>query len=101
MESETIVKKVELGTEVPLLAKCFNDIFAHVKDLAESIHSNQTGAFRYTSQRGNQYVMVVIHLDANCIFCESMKNRTEGETIKAYKKIINRMKTAGLELKTH
>jgi hypothetical protein len=45
--------------------------------------------------------MVAIHLDANYIFCESMKNRTEGEMIKAYQKIINRMKTAGLGLKTH
>ena len=30
-----------------------------------------------------------------------MKNRTKGEMIKAYQKIINRMKTAGLGLKTH
>jgi hypothetical protein len=30
-----------------------------------------------------------------------MKNRTEGEMIKTYQKIINRMKTAGLGLKTH
>ena len=47
VESETIVKiKVEPGTDVPLPAKCFNNIFVHVKDLAESIHSDQTGAFR-------------------------------------------------------
>jgi hypothetical protein len=47
VESETIVEiKVEPGTEVPLPAKRFNDIFVHVKDLAESIHSDQTGAFR-------------------------------------------------------
>jgi hypothetical protein len=102
VESETIVKiKVEPGTEVPLPAKCFNDIFIRIEDLAESIHSDQTGAFSYPSQRGNRYVMVAIHLDANYIFCESMKNRTEGEMIKAYQKIINRMKTAGLGLKTH
>ncbi len=47
VESETIVNiKVEPGTEVPLPAKRFNDICVHVKDLAESIHSDQTGAFR-------------------------------------------------------
>jgi site-specific DNA-adenine methylase len=45
--------------------------------------------------------MVAIHLDANYIFNEPMKNRTEGEMIKAYQKIINRMKAAGLGLKTH
>jgi hypothetical protein len=57
--------------------------------LAKSIHSDQTGAFLYTSQHGNHYVMIVIHLDANCIFCKPMKNRSEDEMIEAYKKIIN------------
>ncbi len=87
--------------EVPSPAKCFNEIFVRIEDLADSIHSDQTGAFPYTSQRGNRYVMVAIHLDANYIFNEPMKNRTEGEMIKAYQKIINRMKAAGLGLKTH
>ena len=86
---------------MPSLAKRFNDVFVRVKDLAESIHSDQTGAFPYTSQRGNQYVMVAIHLDANYIFNEPMKNRTEGEMIKAYQIIINRIKAAELGLKTH
>jgi len=100
-ESEKIVKiKVEPGTEMPSLAKRFSNIFVRVEDLAESIHSDQTGAFPYTSQCGNRYVMVSIHLDANYIFNEPMKNRTEGEMIKAYQKIINRMKAAGLGLKT-
>jgi hypothetical protein len=30
--------------------------------------------------------MVGIHIDANYIFCETMKNRTEGEMINAYQK---------------
>jgi hypothetical protein len=46
VESEKLVKiKVEPGTEEVLPAKRHNGIFVHVKDLAESIHSNQTGAF--------------------------------------------------------
>jgi hypothetical protein len=50
VESEKLVKiKVEPGTEEVLPAK-LQDIFVHVKDLAESIHSNQTGAFLYTFQ---------------------------------------------------
>ena len=103
VESEITANiKVEPGMTVTLLpAKRSNDIFVRVEDLAESIHSDQTGAFPYTSQRGNRYLMVAIHLDANYIFCETMKNRTEGEMIKAYQKIINRMKAAGLGLKTH
>ena len=45
--------------------------------------------------------MVGIHLDANYIFCETMKNRTEGEMITAYQKMVDRMILAGLGLKHH
>jgi len=45
--------------------------------------------------------MIGIHIDANYIFCETMKNRTEGETINAYQKMVDRMLLAGLGLKHH
>jgi hypothetical protein len=45
--------------------------------------------------------MVGIHIDANYIFCEKMKNRTEGEMINAYQKMVDRMQLAGLGLKHH
>jgi hypothetical protein len=45
--------------------------------------------------------MIAIHLDADYILCEPMKNRTEEEMIDVYQKIINRMKAAGLGLKFH
>jgi hypothetical protein len=76
-----------------------NDIFVHVEDLNEEIHTDQTGAFPHTSQRGNRYIIVAVHLDANYIFAEPMKNRMEGEMIRVYQKILNRMKAAGLGLK--
>ncbi len=76
-----------------------NNIFVHVEDLNEEIHTNQTGAFPHTSQRSNRYIMVAVNLDANYIFAKTMKNRTEGEMIRVCQKIINRMKTAGLGLK--
>jgi hypothetical protein len=102
VKSEKLVKiKVGPGTEEVLPENRHNDIFVHIKDLAESIHYNQTGAFPYTSQQGNCYIMIAIHLDANCIFCKPMKNRLEDEMIEVYQKIINRMKVAGLGLKTH
>jgi hypothetical protein len=83
----------------PLPPTKLNDMFAQVVDLTEEIHTDQTGAFPHTSQRGNRYIMVAIHLDANYIFAEPMKNRTEGEMIRTHQKIINRMKTAGLGIK--
>jgi len=74
-------------------------MFVQVVDLTDEIHTDQTGAFPHTSQRGNRYIMVAIHLDANYIFAEPMKNRTEGEMIRVYQKIINRMRTAGLGIR--
>ncbi len=45
--------------------------------------------------------MVVIHLNANYIFVEPMRSRLKEEMIRAYKKIINRMKAAGLGIRKH
>ncbi len=61
-----------------------NNIFVHVEDLNEENHTNQTGAFPHTSQHGNRYIMVAVHLDANYIFAEPMKNRMEGEMNRVY-----------------
>jgi hypothetical protein len=43
--------------------------------------------------------MVAVHLNANYIFAEPMKNRMEGKTIRVYQKILNRLKAAGLGLR--
>jgi hypothetical protein len=45
--------------------------------------------------------MVGIHLDANYIFCKLMMNRTKGEMITAYQRMIDRMKLSALGLKHH
>jgi hypothetical protein len=42
-----------------------------------------------------------IHLNANYIYVEPMQSRSKEEMIRAYKKIINRMRLAGLGLKKH
>jgi hypothetical protein len=97
--------KIKLGYEdaPPKLVtiRKLNDIFIKIYELAETIHTNQTSAFLVTLQQGNWYIMIGIHIDANYIFCETMKNRTEGEMIKAYQKMVDRMQLAGLELKHH
>jgi hypothetical protein len=45
--------------------------------------------------------MVGVHLEVNYIFAKPMKNRTGGEMIKAYRKMVDRMQLAGLGLKHH
>ena len=97
---ETRIKiKGESSLLKPLPPTKFTNIFVRIVDLTDEIHTYQTGAFPHTSQRGNRYIMVAIHLDENYIFAEPMKNRTEGEMIRVHQKIINRMKAAGLGLK--
>ncbi len=43
--------------------------------------------------------MVGIHLNANYISCKLMKNRTKGEMITAYQRMVDRMKLLALGLK--
>ncbi len=77
------------------------DIFIVVYKLLDTVHTDQTGAFPIMSQQGYRYIMVGIHLDASYIFCELMKNQTEGKMITAYQKMVDRMKLLALRLKHH
>ena len=45
--------------------------------------------------------MVLVHPDSNGILQEPMKNRTSGEMICAYQKLIDRFKSAGITPKRH
>ena len=97
--------KIEQGQEdappTLIAIRKLNDIFVKIYELVETIHTDQTGAFPVTSQRGYRYITVGIHIDANYIFCETMKNRTEGEMINAYHKMVDQMQLAGLGPKHH
>ncbi len=99
VEEARIKIKGESSPFHPLPPTKLNDIFVCVEGLNEEIHTNQTGAFPHTSQSGNHYIMVAVHLDVNYIFAKPMKKKTEGETIRVYQKILNRMKAAGLGLR--
>ncbi len=95
--------KVEPGTAnpPPLTIKKHYDIFVVVYKLFDTIHMDQTSAFPIKLQQGYLYIMVGIHLDVNYIFCKLMKNRTKGEMITAYQRMVNRMKLLALRLKHH
>ncbi len=54
-------------------------MFMKIVDLANTVHSDQTGTFPFTLQHGNRYIMVAIYINTNYIFCKPMKNKTEGE----------------------
>jgi hypothetical protein len=103
IENKTVRIKIKGGKSpfphIPITKTC--KAFFRIVDLSDLIHTNQTGMFPFTSQCGNRYIMVAIHLNANYIFVEPMHSRSKEEMIRAYEKIINRMRLAGLGLKKH
>ena len=47
-------------------------------------YTSLSGQFHFRSSRGNQYVMVGYHYDANCIIEEPLRNRTANEITQAW-----------------
>jgi hypothetical protein len=103
IENETVRIKIE-GEKSPFhhipITKTHKAFFP-IEDLSDLIHTDKTGVVPFISQRGNRYIMVAIHLNANYIFVKPMRSRSKEEMIQAYVKIINRMRLAGLGLKKH
>ena len=59
--------------------QCFNkkerDVYIKVWDPMDTVHSDQMGKFPVRSRRGNNYMMIMCHVDSNAALVESMKNR--------------------------
>ena len=73
----------EAEPNIPVIPKA-KDVYIKIHDTNEMMHMDQTGRFKATSSRGNQYLMVLVEVDGNFINAEPMKNRSEGAMIKAY-----------------
>ena len=93
--------KQEDGTALTLPLKKHNDIFITIDDAKETIYTDQTGAFPTRSRSGNRYIMILCEMDGNAIMSEGMRDRTAGEIIKAYQKLIKRLQKAGIRPKKH
>ena len=65
------------------------------------MYTDQTGAFPVQSKRGSRYIMLLCEIDNDIIMSEAMKNRTSTEMVSAYKKMMKRLKAAGLKPKKH
>ena len=68
-------------------------------EMKELIATDQTVKFPYLSSRGSKYIMVMAEIDGNAILVVAMKHRTEGEIIKAYLSLLQRLKNAGIKPK--
>ena len=76
-------------------------VFDTNDELAMKIYTDQTGRFPTRSSRGNQYIMVLAEVDSDAILVEAMRNRTAGEMVKTYNKLIHRLKACGIQPKHH
>ena len=56
-----------------------------------------TGRFPYRSSRGNEYMMVAYHYDANAILVEPMKNRSAMQLTNAWKALNKIFDRAGIQ----
>ena len=56
------------------------------------MYTDQTGKFPQKSSRGNQYIMVLTEMDSDAILVEAMKNRKSGEMVRAYQKLVEKLK---------
>ena len=70
-------------------------------ELDRKIYSDQRGKFPVTLFRGNKYIMVLFELNRNNILSEPMRNRTAGEMMRSYQKMIDRLKEKGIQQKMH
>ena len=84
---------------IPL--KKHHDIYMKVEDAEDTIYTDQTGAFPPRSRKGNRYIMIMCEMDGNAITSEPMQNRTSGEIVKAYQKLIKRLHLVGIKPKEH
>lgn len=72
----------------------------HSSDEIGKAYSDLTGKFPLQSSRGNNYILVAYHMDANAILLTPVKNRTAGVLLDAWKSVNNCFTRAGLKPKT-
>jgi hypothetical protein len=90
------------GNRAPTVEAATTYTFSSIVDMETTgkSYSDLTGKFPVHSDRGNLYVLVVYLDDDNAILVEPIKNRGDGEQIKAYTNVLERAKK-GTKLKMH
>ena len=60
-----------------------------------------TGRFPYRSQKGNQYILIAYHEDANLIYGQALNNRESASIVRAWTEINNKFDKAGASPNTY
>ena len=84
---------------VPL--KKHHDMYVSVDEAKETIYTDQTGAFSARSRNGSRCIMIMCEMDSNSILSETMKDRTAGEMVRAYQKLLRKLRHASMAPKKH
>ena len=71
------------------------------RELRHTIYSDQSGRFPVRARSGNQYLMVLVEIDSNCILVEPMKSKKDDEMQRAYLALLGRLKRAGVKIEKH
>ena len=64
-------------------------------------YTDLTGCFPYASSRGNQYIMVAYHYDANAILVQPIKDRNATSLVQAWTTLYKRFSAAGVTPTTY
>ncbi len=91
----------EIADTSSLRGKKERDVYIHVYDTRETTFSDQTGRFPTRSRRGNKYIMCMVEIDSNAILVEPMSSRKDKEMQRAYKTLLNRLRSVGIVPKKH
>ena len=75
-----------------LHGKKVRDVYTETYMVRETMFSDQTGQFPTHSQRGSEYIMVMVEINSNTILVEPMKSRKDEEMIRAYNALLLRLK---------
>jgi hypothetical protein len=78
-----------------------NDVFMKSYHVRETIFSDQTDKYPTTSQCSNKYIIVLVEIDSNAVIVEPPKSQNDSKMIRAYNTIVQRLITAGMQLRKH
>ena len=65
------------------------------------MYTDQTGRFPVQSYKGMQYIMVLYELSSNVILVEPLRNKSSGEMVGAYQKLVDRLEEGGIKPNFH
>ena len=86
------VRKNKLSTKVKEIGECdltlethlpnkSHDFFHKIVDIRDTIYTNQTGKFTYTSKREHNYLFITYAYDVNAILVRPLKTRKGKELV--------------------